>query len=1068
MKPISHLITAFVLPFALLTAASSTASAATTNQFSWQSPHATVLATGDLEWAPEPFVYEAGASVYYIDYEGGNNLNDGRTPQTAFKHHPWDANAPAAVRAITGTHTYVFKRGVIYRGTLVANASGTAGNPIRLTSDPSWGVGEAAIYGSERITSGWTQCGAADVVNINDYAKVWYKDLPFTIQDNSYGGTAGQVFSSVVCEVLDGQINRINLARAPNWEITDISNPQKNWWSVASSGGPRIQETFPQTNAADWIGGTIWSTWGTGSGLDANMATGQQGKITGYTAGAITVDIRSDPGCKYFVENLPQLLDSPNEFYYQPTGTFTRRLFVRLSGDRNPNTAVIEVGARNNIIRIVDRNHIVISGLTLACNNQPRPGIVPNPGHWNTNDGNNQAIEISGTCNTIAVKNCKFRHIIMAIAPRRDDGVAANAFDNFTITDNDIAFNEDQAITIATKGSPGFVRNCKLLRNKLSQIGYRQTCRSYSSIPSIQVGNATSSEIAGNFVESCYGSGINVYTVTGNTAQPGSQVRTLVHHNKVVHSLLGLNDYGGIEGWGDGPTFFYNNISGDARGYRPFSGNNQYNPWGHAIYFDHAHHHFAFNNIVWGLNNAINDSSARNNSGFMQAVADSNFYANNTIYRLYRAFNSASTGSKYVGNLMQNITFTFHEDENSLSWIAYAKNAYNGTPSRFNSTSANLAGFKSFLSGGKALSSQVGLQSTASLMIDPENFDFRPTGEAIGNGARIFVPWNLAQVKGEWHFYAHPQDYTTIASNNAPTGGTGNTLRCMSATAASFVTCALEDWTNGALRFNGTSTYATATDNAALNMTTNSFIVETYLRTTQGDRVIVAKGTATGYKLELAPDGKVRMTLTASGSTYWQESLAVVTDDNWHHLLAEVDRGNNRINLYVDGTASTGATSGTMPASSVSLTNAEDFQVGRESSGRYFTGDIDFLRVSARSFTDALTSFEELYAWQFNGPALRDFTGNKVNGPRNVGAIHFQNDAGIDPFQVDQIMTSNGSISFSWPGVSGVTYTVLRSTNLADWTSVETFSGNNTPLSFSETLGSNEKVFYKVSAVTAE
>ena len=104
--------------------------------WSWQKPHATVLPNGDLQWAPETFVFTPGASVRYIDFEGGDDAASGTTTTTAWKHHPWDPAATGNSLACTGIQTYVFKRGVIYRGTLSAKQGGVAGNPIRLTSDP--------------------------------------------------------------------------------------------------------------------------------------------------------------------------------------------------------------------------------------------------------------------------------------------------------------------------------------------------------------------------------------------------------------------------------------------------------------------------------------------------------------------------------------------------------------------------------------------------------------------------------------------------------------------------------------------------------------------------------------------------------------------------------------------------------------------------------------------------------------------------------------------------------------------------------------------------------------------
>jgi hypothetical protein len=145
--------------------------------YSWQEPHARVLPSGNLEWAPRPFVFEKGASMRYIDFGAGDDTRDGRTQQTAWKHHPWDANATGAAKACNGVYTYVFKGGVVYRGALKAGESGGAGNPIRLTRDPDWGQGEAAIYGSTQIRGGWKKASAAEAPGIPQPDKVWYIDL---------------------------------------------------------------------------------------------------------------------------------------------------------------------------------------------------------------------------------------------------------------------------------------------------------------------------------------------------------------------------------------------------------------------------------------------------------------------------------------------------------------------------------------------------------------------------------------------------------------------------------------------------------------------------------------------------------------------------------------------------------------------------------------------------------------------------------------------------------------------------------------------------------------------------
>ena len=144
--------------------------------YSWQEQQAKALPNGDLEWAPKPFVFEKGESLKYIDFDAGNDDADGSQAHP-WEHHPWDAQATGAAKACTGIHTYVFKRGVIYRGELVAAESGKPGQPIRLTSDPSWGEGEACVYGSQRLTSGWKKCTPQDAPGIHMLEKVWYNDV---------------------------------------------------------------------------------------------------------------------------------------------------------------------------------------------------------------------------------------------------------------------------------------------------------------------------------------------------------------------------------------------------------------------------------------------------------------------------------------------------------------------------------------------------------------------------------------------------------------------------------------------------------------------------------------------------------------------------------------------------------------------------------------------------------------------------------------------------------------------------------------------------------------------------
>lgn len=60
---------------AILAATASCSAAAET--FSWNAPNATVDPKGDIGWAPRPFAFTPGKSVRFIDFEAGDDDNDG-------------------------------------------------------------------------------------------------------------------------------------------------------------------------------------------------------------------------------------------------------------------------------------------------------------------------------------------------------------------------------------------------------------------------------------------------------------------------------------------------------------------------------------------------------------------------------------------------------------------------------------------------------------------------------------------------------------------------------------------------------------------------------------------------------------------------------------------------------------------------------------------------------------------------------------------------------------------------------------------------------------------------------
>ncbi len=191
-------------------------------EWSWQQPHAKVLPTGDLAWEPHAFQFKPAESSRYIDFDSGDDTNDGLSKDTPWKHHPWDPKATAAAKACKGPHTYIFKQDVVYRGEMNGDESGTETSPIVLTRDPSWGTGPAVICGAEAV-SGWKL--GADNPLIPQPEKVWWVDLdwvPRTVWAVGEGGT----------------IIRVPLARTPNWNISNPDDIKSEWWTWKNPGKP--------------------------------------------------------------------------------------------------------------------------------------------------------------------------------------------------------------------------------------------------------------------------------------------------------------------------------------------------------------------------------------------------------------------------------------------------------------------------------------------------------------------------------------------------------------------------------------------------------------------------------------------------------------------------------------------------------------------------------------------------------------------------------------------------------------------------------------------------------------
>jgi hypothetical protein len=278
-------------------------------------------------------------------------------------------------------------------------------------------------------------------------------------------------------------------------------------------------------------------------------------------------------------------------------------------------------------------------------------------------------------------------------------------------------------------------------------------------------------------------------------------------------------------------------------------------------------------------------------------------------------------------------------------------------------------------------------------------------------GVKVFVPWSLYETVGEWNFYPIPGDPTRILDEHwcmAPyyTGRDDYykfptyPLKGVNVTLKDYQDGPLENWTTGALHFNGRDQYAVlANDDITRPVTmrgtrgasqrtvsgadlknpqihTSNFLIEAYFKTAPGqkDGMLIQKMDKAGYALRLNEAGGVTLAAQAVGAQANLASQGVVNDGQWHHVIAEADRQGATFTIYLDGRQDA---SGPGLRADASLANDADLYVGGTPQGHNLNGAIDFMRIARGTLADAKTTIGELYAWEFNGPFLQDFTGRK-------------------------------------------------------------------------------------------
>jgi hypothetical protein len=1038
--------------------------------WSWQEPHAKVLPTGDLEWAPKAFEFRPGPSIRYIDFDSGNDTNDGLSKQTPWKHHPWDPNAHGRAAGCKGVHTYVFKQGVVYRGELNAQESGTANAPIILTRDPSWGEGPAVICGSEAV-KGWKQ--GADNPLIPEPRKVWYVDLDWSPRN-------------VWMAAKDGAVTRILLARTPNWKSIDPDDIQSQWWTwknpdrpfdnYATINGQRRHRAFDkddinESKPQDYYENAIVRTtkgWVMGSPFPARVleANRKDGSLVFAGQWGGTPSYKIIRGCRYYLEDKPQYLDSPGEFWFDKKRQ-GGRLYLRLPGDDDPNTLRIEVGKRIHMIESPGMSHVHCRGLTFRFTNT----------YWNLTAApfwvSHESIDVEPGCvrllgsgTDIEVSHCTFEHVHKGVrlkAVGRHD-----AIDQVVVNDNVFSDADSGGVELADSTTYGDVDppmgrlyDVRVMRNRFDHIGFRPDL--FGQGPALLVQYAQTAEVAGNVFDRVAAQGVDVHGAKASGAATDRPfTRLLIHHNKAVDTLLNNDDFGGIETWQGGPAYVFDNISGNPGGYRNWDhvlSPETEDRFGHAYYLDGAFKSYYFNNIAWGKSKGPSGKLA-NTSAFQEIISYENTFFNNTIYNFVRASRRQAPQAgrvKFLGNVFESMGLSVFRDadpargsagneadagplshEFALETDAYGRNVFHdiglgegfGVLEPSGRWLRSLESFRQVLERYRSLAATVGVLANLSPLRDSAAHDFRPSANSAARnlGAKVFVPWSLYETVGEWHFcpisgdptrildehwcmspyYTGRDDYYTFPTY--PLKGVNIGLK-------DYENGPLENWTAGALHFNGQDQYAvlssaeidhavtTAGSRRAGQRTfhgedlknpqihASNLLLEAYLKTAPGHKggTLIQKMRDSGFALSVNEAGGVTLAAQGAGARASLASRKLINEGHWHHVIAEADRKARTFTLYIDGKRDV---RGPGLGAETSLASDADLYVGGTPSGQNLDGSIDFLRIARGTFADAKTTIEELYAWEFDGPFLYDFTGHKrPPGGGTAGAL----DEGSNP-----------------------------------------------------------------------
>ncbi len=302
------------------------------------------------------------ARNFYISSSSGN---DGYTSSQAQNQYtPWRSLSKlnSFFSSLTGGDVVYFKAGDVFYGSIIANQSGSNGNPILLTS---YGSGNKPLISGFTTVNNWTNIG-----------------------NNIYQANVPGVSSALNLVSINGRPQQIG--RYPN-----ASNTGDPYLYYESSGGNTITDN--QGLSTNWTGASViirnrrWI-------MNKFTITGQSGGKLWYND---PNNIPASAGFGYFIVNDPRTLDQFGEWYLN---TSNKNLQVHFGGN-NPSNFSVKVSTIDKTIDLGTSSYITVQNLSFEGANIT--GLLAN---WsnnisilqcNFNQMGGNGITINGISNTL-------------------------------------------------------------------------------------------------------------------------------------------------------------------------------------------------------------------------------------------------------------------------------------------------------------------------------------------------------------------------------------------------------------------------------------------------------------------------------------------------------------------------------------------------------------------------------------------------------------------------------------------------------------------------------------------